>query len=350
MRLLFVFSPRPEIPVWTPERNSAHAEQLKADAELRAQALQEHEPSLCRVPLTRADLDALTDDDEVDDDAPMGDLLARAARHIVLCGTWAGGTLRLRLHDALLEAELRLADGADALARAELPGLLERLAQGCGWPLAGHPDRPPPTASQVAEEAWLHEARLVQHLRRRERRERRLKGAGPASALLLSAGAWALALLLLHDGIETGTLAARADLAHSADFTVESLEGRARGPYLEPRYRLAGIVSHSVGPATLEVLREAYLRAAPGARYTVVATGDPQRPILLESDAQPPLLRGDGWGMSGTTLAALLPLGLWGFFVARPIAVRRTPEMWKQMTRRTVGLLAIAAVMAWVWW
>ena len=346
--LFFSFSPRPDAPAWTLDSDPAHAAQLKSEAERRAQALQAREPSLRRVPLTRADLDALADDE--DDAAPVGNVLARAERHIVLRGSWAGGGLTLRLHDALLAVELEVVDADAGAMPADLPGLLEGMARDCGWPLVGRPGEASPTPRQAAEEAWQRHARLTERLRSDERRRRRLQAAGPTGALLLSAGAWTLALLLLRDGIETGSLAAGADPARQGDFTVQRLAGAREGLNFPLRYRLAGTVDEGSRSVTLEVPRDVYLRAAPGARYTVVPTGDLRRPFLLERDAQPPLLRGERWGVSGVALAALLPLGLWGFGVVRPIASGRTPAMWMQMTRRTIGASIVAAAVIAAWW
>ena len=346
--LFFSFSPCPDAPAWALDIDPAHAAHLNAETQRRAQALQARGLSLRRVPLTRADLDALADDE--DDDAPVGDVLARAERHIVLRGLWARGAMTLRLHDALLVVELEVADDNVGAMPAELPGLLEDIARDCGWPLVGCPGGATPTARQAAEEAWQRHVRLTERVRGVERRRRRLQAAGPTAALLLSAGAWTLALLLLRDGVETGSLAAAADAARQGDFTVQRLAGAREGLNVPPRYRLAGTVDEGSRSVTLEVTRDVYLRAAPGARYTVVPTDDLRRPFLLERDAQPPLLRGQGWGVSGVALAALVPLGLWGFGVVFPIASGRTSAMWIQMTRRTIGALIVAAAASAAWW
>jgi hypothetical protein len=348
--MFFAFSPSPAASAWTPAGDAARAARLKADAELRARSLQACHPSWHRVPLTRDDLETLSDDDGDDGSAPLDDVLARADRHIVLQGPWAGGTLTLRLHDALLSAELALADRHDDATPAELAVLLDHLAQASGWPLVGRPGEPPPTATVAADAAWQHQARLSDRLRRQQQGQRRLQAAGPAGALLLSAGAWALALLLLSHGIETGTLATTTDASRQAEFTVQRLAGARPGLNLPPRYRLSGIVDGGTRATELEVTRELYLRAAPGARYTVVPTGDLRRPLVLAHELQPPLLRGTGWGLSGSALAALLPLALWGWGVARPILRGRTPTMWQQMARRAIGVLAVAAPALAIWW
>lgn len=101
--LLFSLSAHVESSGWIPERDVAHAHQLKSEAAGRVQALQLAFPGLTAGELTRSDLDALADD-ESDDDAPIANVLHRAERYSVLRGAWVGGLLILRLQDTLLGA------------------------------------------------------------------------------------------------------------------------------------------------------------------------------------------------------------------------------------------------------
>jgi len=347
--LLFAFSPGGDEAVpWIRAHGAAHAEQLKSEALQRAQKLQAGLPSLQRLPLTRADLDSLGADD-AEDDAPMDDMLGRAERHVVLQGAWLGGTLTLRLHDTLLVAALHPADDADDATRSKLPHLLHSLSAHSGWPLQGRADAPAPAPANAAQAAWQQHLRLRQRLRRDARRERRWQAAGPPAALLLTAAAWAAAAMLVHEAIDTGTTAARADRQRTVEFTAQQLAGAVPGWHFAPRYRLTGAVDGGGVAVPLDVPRDVYLRAAPGARYTVVPTSDPRRPVVLDRDAESPLLQGEGWGVSRSAVLALLPLVLWGLAVVRPIARARTPQTWARLSRRAVFVLGGSAAAA-AWW
>jgi hypothetical protein len=103
------------------------------------------------------------------------------------------------------------------------------------------------------------------------------------------------------------------------------------------------------------VFREEVLRAAPGARFTVLATRDADTPYLLRqahASHQPFVRLGDG-GVSWLALLALVPLGFWGVTVWRPwrrATAADRPRMLAQMTGRLLALgpllLLLGAVLA----
>jgi len=98
------------------------------------------------------------------------------------------------------------------------------------------------------------------------------------------------------------------------------------------------------------VSRDVYIRAAPGARHTVLRTNDPATPWVLRATFNPgeAVLRvGDG-GVAWFALVALLPVALWGVLVFYPwVRVRGEGRalMKEQMSRNLLSITKLTLLL-----
>ena len=304
---------------------------------------------LRRLPHDRLDAEALA---VVADDAlPPEAVLDRLGRWT----TWEARPapflgLELELYDAVATVSLRVEE-PDAQRRAQaadlLDALADRLSAATGlvaWDLSGHGPVPGPAGHWAMAQA----ARQLDRVARTVRNDRLARRAGPAMAGGLTLLAVAGIALTLSAGLRRGAVPPGAFPRPQSFVTERALPPGGIGP-LVWRYELQGQVDSQ--PVTLRVFRDSYIRAAAGARFPVVPTGDPVAPYALLRPAGvsgPMVPLGFGRLPLGAVLIAAAGAGLWWALVGRRLraAFRGAPVDWAGLTRAGMGLIAAALVAA----
>jgi hypothetical protein len=185
-------------------------------------------------------------------------------------------------------------------------------------------------------------------LDRRSRREASPRRLGPwaFAAMTLVCAAAAVASVVI--GVQV-----RARAASIAEGPARAFVTRAMGPvevgaFGLPRYLLEGAVEG--GPdMVLEAGRAEHLRAAPGARFTVLPTTDPAQPWMLRSKAERLRPMAGPLGLATPAAGVAGALAVWWFAAARPLWRSRTapggPD-WAGVARMAVRVLGLVAVVA----
>lgn len=336
---------------WASDADPAVHERIDARNRAWSQALQDRLPGLVPVVADFEELQELVDPGVAAETA-----VRRARRYTVLRGPWSRGELTIRIPDTAVDAEIGVAEpGLDDPAlralEADLAALLGQVGSATGlamWDPAGGQRLAPAAASALLlsnhANGLRHRARQLQRARRRQRW-------GLPSAVLLTLAALGAAIFLVGAALSDGTLASRTDPTRTATFITDRLEAPAQGLPGTTRYALTGRIEETRQAAQLAVSRDQFVRAAPGARYTVLTTSDVTTPFLLRADFEDrqPFLRVGEAGISWLALLALAPIGLWLGFVGWPwwhhTAADR-PRVLAQMTGTLMGLLKALVVVA----
>jgi hypothetical protein len=287
--------------------------------------------------------DAQAADDDSDFDALLdGDpsqeaTVRRLHRSRAMRARWRGGQLHVRLHDRVAEVHLSVVDLAledrEAFA-ADLAACLHQLA----------------TSSWQAQ----HAASL-DRLARRVARSRWRRRLGPASLAILAALVRVLSSAIVAAALQRGTLMLQVDPTLPQTFVTDTLGPPARRLGLLPAFTLEGRVGAEAGRVQLPVGRSEFLRAGPGAPYTVLPTRRPQAPYVLRTDFESagPILRLGASGLAWFAALAVLPPLLFYAITVRPIlradpAARssRVADASRHLLRL---LLAVGVFLAVVW-
>jgi len=288
-----------------------------------------------------------------DDALSQEQVLRRFHRRRTLSGPWRGGELRFEVYDEVAHLCVP-ASASDARNRGEYTGALETLiaqvagatgmqARVPGEVRSGNPDEVASAALNRSDAALIRMERL-------ERKERLRQRLGMPSLVVLAALALLGTVVLVWQGVERGITMAAVDLAAPATFLVESsLPPRARLG-LFPAFTLRGRIAETGEAVDLPVFRDQYLRAGPGAPFTVLRTGDPRAPYVLRStyDSAAPVVRIGSMGLAWHTWLALLPPVLFYAWVLRPL--RKAPPAHRAVqlagvTGKLQRLLLLVAVM-----
>jgi len=266
----------------------------------------------------------LEPDDYVDENLSQEAVLRRYHRCRVLSCAWRGGDLVIRIFDRALDVNFQMVN----LSRAELPrfisdlqALLAKVEKASGmrsWHAAAHR-----VESVDAAVTGLLESRassLARHFRatRRERLKRWLAIPSLAISGLLS---FALALGIAADAIERGEILAGVQASVTDTFITDRMSSPQYRLGIFPKFSLQGHIEGQTRQQVLPVFRDEFLRAGPGAPYTVLPTGDTNQPYLLRSEyeASLPLIPLGGRALPWHVFLAVLPIGLWYFFFLKPL-------------------------------
>jgi len=164
---------------------------------------------------------------------------------------------------------------------------------------------------------------------------------------VMGLAAAAIAGFFLAESVRTGTPMATADRTRPATFVTEALLPPTDILGLLLRFALSGRVIGAEGPVRLEVFRDAYLRAGPGARYTVLPTRDPAVPWLLLTtlERQGPAIPLGPVGLAPLPLmAAVISPALWLLMVGLPLWRAGPVRRWRARAGVTRTLLWVAGV------
>jgi hypothetical protein len=336
---------------WASDADPAVHERIDARNRTWSRALQDRLPGLVAVAADFEELQELIDPGVATETA-----LRRARRYTVLRGPWSRGELTIRISDTAVDAEIVVAEpGLDAAAlqvlEADLAVLLGQVASATGLAIWDPSSRQRLEPTAAATLLLARHANGLRQCARQVRRARRMQRWGLPSAVLLTMLALGAAAFLVREAVSDGTLAARTDPTRTATFVTERLEAPARDFPAATRYALSGRIDETRQMVRLEVSRDQFVRAAPGARYTVLSTSDATTPFLLRPafEERRPFVRVGEAGISWLALLALAPIGLWLGFVWRPWwrhAASDRPRVLAQMTATLSGLLKALAVVA----
>ncbi len=272
--------------------------------------------------------------------------IRRLHRFARLVGTWECGRVLIGAYDNSIEVSLavdavRLSSDNLTESLARLLTCLESATHFNFLDQEGRRTLEPASAAALLLE---RNNKGLSALQRATRQSRRLQALAAPSATLMTIVVAMLAFLIIRGAVEHGSLVLRTDPAREAVFVTTIRTPRASGFSLSPSYTLEGRILDTGEHARLLVSRDVYIRAAPGARHTVLHTSDPATPWVLRATFNPDeaVLRvGDG-GVAWFVLGALLPVALWVVLVLYPwVRVRGEGRalMKEQMTR---NLLSIA--------
>jgi hypothetical protein len=330
--------------LWYADADAAASDAIAARNRAWGACLAEAFPGLAPAPRDAAE----TLDEVVDDRLSAEAMIRRYHRYAVLEGPWNDGILRVALYDGVARLDLPVRclprRHQPALA-ATLEPVVRKVAEVTGFTpwLATGPETPGGAVAWVLDRhgKWL--ARTA----RSARRETMFARFGLASATVMGLAAAAIAGFFLAESVRTGTPMATADRTRPATFVTEALLPPTDILGLLLRFALSGRVIGAEGPVRLEVFRDAYLRAGPGARYTVLPTRDPAVPWLLLTtlERQGPAIPLGPVGLAPLPLmAAVISPALWLLMVGLPLWRAGPVRRWRARAGVTRTLLWVAGV------
>lgn len=276
-----------------------------------------------------------------DDALSQEQVLRRFHRMRALAGTWREGELRFEIFDELAYLNVPVS-AADSRNRAEYTDVLEKLigqvAQASGMTprlpggAAGTSAREAAIAAMTGAEAAL--SRMARQYRILRLQQQLALPSLAVFALLAIVGA----LALLWSGLDRGTLMATANANTPATFVTEATLPPTYRLGVLPKFALLGRVAETHERVELPVFREQYLRAGPGAPFTVLPTGNAGTPYVLRSDYDnaTPVVRIGSVGLAWHAWLAIAPPAMFYVWIVRPL--RRGPE--SQRARRLADVTA----------
>ena len=329
---------------WAVDESGQACSALSARNQRVGERLQALLPALRSIPVQPGDLA-----DVVGTDADPETMIRRFHRYRVLAGRWSRGPLLIRVYDRLLVAQLtieaaaveKLGNDAAAGLGEVLATLLAALESATGFQVWDEQGRRVLAASAAAPVLLAQHARGLAIFSRALRKTRRMRSLGVPSALLMTCGTLLIAFLIIRGAFAQGTLAARTDPARQETFVTAVLPPPVSSFGVFTGYALDGWIAESPQQLRVPVGRAEYIRAAPGARFTVLATSDRATPFVLRSafEDQGAFLRLGDRGVSWSGLLAGVPLLLWLRFVCWPWVRARGEQrrsVREQMTRRLI--------------
>ncbi len=338
-----------EVPQWFADDDAALGATIEARNVRLAVGLIDRYPGLAH------DKSGFEPEDYADERLTQKAVLLRYQRSRILFGPWSHGHLEIRLLDGHIRvgAVVSRSDPAAVAAfRTDYAALLSGLASDSGM-------RPLLDDGSVAPDADTAVARLLDmaaptigRLRRSERRRRLMRACALPGVFVTALIALAIALSMARGAWEQAGLLTHVDPEAELTFVTEQSLPIVRHYGLFPAFVLQGRVANHARPVVLEVFRDEYLRAGPGAPYPVLPTGDPESPFMLRSryENSLPLVPVAGRAMPWHALLALLPLLLWYLSLAHPL-IKALPrpgdEVFERIGSRLavgIGLLALFVV------
>jgi hypothetical protein len=190
----------------------------------------------------------------------------------------------------------------------------------------------------------------IKRLKSRARYDSMLRVCAIPGIVLSGLLAVALALGLLRQARDEGTLAAGVDPASELIFVTEYQRPIIRHFGVMPEFSLQGHIRDHATSFALKIYRDEYLRSGPGALFNVVATKDPDTPFLLHKRYENalPVVSLFGNSYAWSALLALLPVILWYFLFPHPLLrAHRSlrPLLLRQIGIRTVLLCGFCLVL-----
>ena len=288
-----------------------------------------------------------------DDALPPEALIHRLARRRAWTFRPGGpvAEVALCLYDSIATVDLKVADAAPA-RRAEIAALVDRIAEVLRheaamsrWDYKAGGMVPVAPGELVVQQA----AQLLDRRARAARIAALRHRAGPTIAALLTLAFLGATGVALKMGLDSARLTAAITNAPVETFVTREVPHQPLFRLL-PDYSLVGTVNGK--SIRLPVGRPEFIRAASGARFSVLATGDLQRPYVLLSQVGSTTPTVPVGGDRALPLHSLLvAVGLsarWGVYVLRPLLSR--PPRFDQITRaglvlaKTGGLLGAGVV------
>jgi len=269
------------------------------------------------------------DDGDDFDEILEGDLSQDAAvrrlhRTRAMRARWRGGQIHIRLFDCVAEVMLPVIDLtlADRHAfAADLAACLRQLSTATGMAprdaLSGKATSPELAAASLLTK----NAPSLDVLARQVAESRQRRRLGPASLAILAVLVLVLSSAIVAWALQRGTLMLQVDPSLPQTFVTETLVSPTDRLGVFPAYALEGKVGMGRDSVRLPVDRSAYLRAGPGAPYTVLPTFRPETPYVLRSDFESagPILPLGNFGLAWPVALAVLPPLLFYGITVRPI-------------------------------
>jgi len=335
--------------LWSADASAADSEAVAARNDAICARLREDLPGLSPAK-DRDDYVELCADDGLSQEQ----VLRRYHRMRALTGPWRDGELLLEVYDriALLHVP---ASARDARQRADYAAALEALialvARATGMAPRMPGESRTGTAGETAAALIAGAQRALTQMERRERSRRLQQQLGLPSLVVLAVLALLGTLLLAWHGIERGTLMAGANPQAPATFIAQSAPPPHYALGVFPKFALHGRIAETGEAVELAVFREQYIRAGPGAPFSVLRTGDPQSPWVLRAayDSASPVLRIGSIGLAWHTWLALVPAAAFFLWVLRPlqrVPASQRPWQLAAVTAKLRFVLLSAAAMA----
>ncbi len=336
--------PDPQADVrWAADETPQACASLARQAHDIAARLMQSLANLQRRPVDTADLPAMLGN------APDPEAsIRRLHRFVQLQGTWECGWILIAVYDNVVAVELAIdaeQPGVDDLDEA-LARLLTRLEAATRFHFLDQEGRRELDPVSATSLLLTRHHRGLEANRRAARRSRWLRTLGVPSAILMTIVLGLLAFLIAKAAVEHGSLVLRTDPASETIFVTTALAPPVQRYGISSIYTLEGKIQGTNEYARLPVSRDTYIRAAPGARYTVLRTSDPSTPLVPQSAYDPTetIPRIGDHGVAWFVLLALVPVSLWVVLIAYPWLRARgdaREEMKKQMTRNLLSAIKL---------
>ncbi len=267
-------------------------------------------------------------------------VLRRYHRSRMLSCPWRGGVLEIRIFDRAMDVAFQMVD----LARAELPSfmsdlriLLARIEQIGGM-------KPWHAKAYRVEDVDAAMSRLLETRKpvleryfRAVRRERAMQWLAWPGLFLTGLLAFALSFGIAAEALRQGESLSGVQESITKTFITDGMPAPRYQLGVFPKFSLLGRIEGQTQQQVLPVFRDEFLRAGPGALFTVMPTGDTKQPYMLraEYEASLPLIRLGGLTLPWQVILGLLPVGFWFFYFIRPL-INTMPEQ-RAVTMRAIG-------------
>lgn len=298
----------------------------------------------------------LEPDDYADERLSQEAVLRRYHRYRILSGAWRGGNLTIRILDSALDVSFQMVNLSRAeLAdfKSDLQALLATIEKASGmrpWHAEAH--RVESFEAAVSRLLESRASSLARHFRA-TRRERLKRWLAMPSLVISGLLAFALAFGIVADAIERGEMLAGVKVSVTDTFITDGMPSPQYRWGIFPKFSLQGHIEGQTRQQVLPVFRDEFLRAGPGALYTVLPTGDANQPYVLRSDyeANLPLISLGGLALPWHVVIAVLPIGLWYFLFLKPLIYtmpQQRDDRMSEISRRfgvvLLGGMAVVAV------
>lgn len=257
-------------------------------------------------------------------------VLRRYHRSRMLSCDWRGGVMEIRIFDRAMDIGVQMVN----FSRAELPALASDLRNLLAWvervsgmqPWHAEAQRVEDIDAAVLRLMATREPSLQRYFRAmgRERMKRWLAWPGLFLTGLL---AFALTIGIAVDAVRQGEVLSSMREGVTETFVTDWLPPPEYRLGVFPTFVLVGHIEGQTRQRELPVFRDEFLRAGPGALFTVMPTNNMRQSYMLRSEyaSSLPLIRLDPVVLPWRVILALLPVALWYFFFIQPL-IKTMPE------------------------